>query len=108
MAERRDGEVRTQGKARRRKHRPTASPDSGRQAPGHGKTVKKSVTLRESVVEEIEARTGARGFSEFLNAAAERHLALLQAQEIVDDHVSRHGEFTEEELAEAEAAWRGE
>lgn len=74
----------------------------------HGKTVKKSVTLRESVVEEIEARTGVRGFSEFLNAAAERHLALLQAQEIVDDHVTRHGEFTQEELAEAEAAWRGE
>ncbi|WP_433464809.1 hypothetical protein [Spirillospora sp. CA-128828] len=72
------------------------------------KTVKKSVTLRESVVDEIEARTGARGFSQFLDAAAERHLALLKAQEVVDDHIARHGEFTDAELAEAEAAWRGE
>ena len=74
----------------------------------YGQTVKKSVTLREVVVEEIEARTGARGFSEFLDAAAERYLAMLKAQEILDDHTSRHGEFTAEELAEAQAAWRGE
>jgi hypothetical protein len=66
------------------------------------------VTLRETVVEEIEARAGSRGFSQFLDAAAERYLALLKAQEIVDDHTMRHGQFTEEELAEAEAAWRGE
>lgn len=71
-------------------------------------TVKKSVTLRRSLAEEIEARTGARGFSSFLDMAAERHLALLKAQEIVDDHTTRLGEFTAEELAEAEAAWRGE
>ncbi|MEU8796156.1 hypothetical protein [Spirillospora sp. NPDC048819] len=99
---------------RKRGRRPSATPvkeqrklraGSGER---YGKTVKKSVTLRESVVEQIEARTGARGFSEFLDAAAERHLALLKAQEIVDDHVTRHGEFAQEELAEAEAAWRGE
>ncbi|WP_240489837.1 hypothetical protein [Actinomadura atramentaria] len=87
---------------------------AGRPAPGGAprehsdRTVKKSVTLRESVVAEIEARTGARGFSQFLDAAAERHLALLMAQEIVDDHTARHGEFTEDERAEAEAAWHGE
>jgi hypothetical protein len=71
-------------------------------------TVKKSVTLRGSVVEEIQARTGTRGFSQFLDEAAARHLALLKAQEIVDDHVARRGEFTNEELAEAQAAWHGE
>ncbi len=81
-----------------------ASSVSGR----YGTTVKKSVTLRETVVEEIEARTGTRGFSQFLDAAAERYLALLKAQEIIDDHTMRHGPFTEEELADAEAAWRGE
>ncbi|WP_242902888.1 hypothetical protein [Actinomadura terrae] len=97
MADTRDPEQRSPG---RRVRRATG----GR----YGKTVKKSVTLRESVVEQIEARTGARGFSEFLDAAAERHLSLLKAQEIVDDHVARHGEFTPEELAEAEFAWRGE
>ncbi|MGP4024560.1 hypothetical protein [Actinomadura sp. 3N407] len=106
-------ETRDIAKPRKRRRRPPASGTEQRvleadASESHGKTVKKSVTLRESVVEEIEARTGVRGFSEFLNAAAERHLALLQAQEIVDDHVTRHGEFTQEELAEAEAAWRGE
>jgi hypothetical protein len=74
----------------------------------YGTTVKKSVTLRETVVEEIEARTGTRGFSQFLDAAAERYLALLKAQEIIDEHTARYGPFTGEELAEAEAAWRGE
>jgi hypothetical protein len=81
-----------------------ASTLSGRE----GTTVKKSVTLSEIVVQEIEARTGSRGFSRFLDAAAERYLALLKAQEMVDDHTMRHGQFTDEELAEAEAAWRGE
>jgi hypothetical protein len=74
----------------------------------YGNTVKKSVTLRENVVDEIEARTGPGGFSEFIDAAAERYLAMLKAQDILADHVKRHGEFTAEELAEAQAAWRGE
>lgn len=112
MADARDSTTTSEGKPRERRRHPHASSGARTSRPGavegRGKTVKKSVTLRESTVEQIEARTGARGFSEFLNAAAERHLALLQAQEIVDDHVARHGEFTEEELAEAEAAWRGE
>ena len=85
--------------ARRGRRESSESPDP---------TVKKSVTLRRSLAEEIEARTGARGFSSFLDSAAERHLALLKAQEIVDDHTTRLGEFTPEEMAEAEAAWRGE
>lgn len=69
--------------------------------------MKKSVTLRETVVQEIEARTGTRGFSQFLDEAAERHLALLKAREIVDDHIARYGDFTDQELAEAETAWHG-
>lgn len=96
------GDTTTVGEPGARRRRAKAAP-----AP-RDKTVKKSVTLRKSVVEEIEARTGARGFSQFLDAAAERHLALLKAREIVDDHIARHGDFTEAELAEAEAAWRGE
>jgi hypothetical protein len=74
----------------------------------YGTTVKKSVTLREDVVEEIEARTGPGGFSEFIDAAAERYLALLKAQDILTDHLERHGQFSADELAEAQAAWRGE
>jgi hypothetical protein len=66
------------------------------------------VTLRGSVVEEIQARIGVRGFSQFLDEAAERHLAMLKAREIVDDHIDRLGEFSDAELAQARAAWRGE
>jgi hypothetical protein len=101
-------------KARKVSAKKSAAAKTGRFVGGsalvgrYGRTIKKSVTLRETIAEEIEARTGARGFSQFLDAAAERYLALLKAQEIVDDHVERHGQFTEEELAEAAAAWRGE
>jgi hypothetical protein len=74
----------------------------------YGTTIKKSVTLREDVVDEIEARTGPGGFSEFIDAAAERYLALLKAEDVLTDHVERHGQFSAAELAEAQAAWRGE
>jgi hypothetical protein len=90
------------GPKERARRRPASSP--GR----YGSTVKKSVTLREAVVDEIESRTGPGGFSEFMDAAAERYLALLKAQEILTDHIERYGEFTPEELAEGQAAWRGE
>jgi hypothetical protein len=71
-------------------------------------TIKKSVTLQRSLAEEIESRTGARGFSRFIADAARHRLALLKATEITDDYQRSHGEFTDEELAEAERAWRGE
>lgn len=44
-------------------------------------TVKKSVTMRRSVVEQIEERVGADGLSGFIDAAAEHWLALLRGQE---------------------------
>jgi hypothetical protein len=121
MATDRDTNAEAVGKRGKRRRRPPVTRKStaasasraakvARSTPSgrYGTTVKKSVTLSEFVVEEIEARTGTRGFSQFLDAAAERYLALLKAQEIVDDHTARHGQFTEAELAEAEGAWRGE
>jgi hypothetical protein len=71
-------------------------------------TVKKSVTLRRSLAQEIEERAGARGFSRFIDAAAEHWLALLKAQEIVEEHEQRLGALTRDELDEARRAWRGE
>ncbi|PJE95677.1 hypothetical protein CUT44_22210 [Streptomyces carminius] len=71
-------------------------------------TVKKSITLRRSVVEEIEERAGARGFSNFIDAAAEHWLALLRAREIVEEHEHRVGPLPKEALEEARRAWRGE
>ncbi|WP_233510516.1 hypothetical protein [Actinomadura craniellae] len=57
---------------------------------------------------EIEARVGARGFSSFVDTAAERYLALLKAQEIVEDFERRNGPVPAEETDAAERAWRGE
>ncbi|MGY1454192.1 hypothetical protein [Streptomyces sp. SS8] len=74
----------------------------------HETTVKKSITLRRSVAEEIEERAGARGFSSFIDAAAEHWLALLRAQEIVDDHERRTGPLPDAALDDARRAWRGE
>ncbi|MFD8793717.1 hypothetical protein [Streptomyces vinaceus] len=71
-------------------------------------TVKKSVTIRRSIAEQIEERAGAGGFSRFVDAAAEHWLALLKAQEIVEDHVRRNGPLSEDVLEEARRAWRGE
>lgn len=55
----------------------------------YGNTVKKSVTLRGTVVDEIEARIGPGGFSKFIDAAAESYLALLRAQEVMADRSRR-------------------
>lgn len=71
-------------------------------------TIKKSVTLRRSLAEEIENRTGPRGFSRFVDQAAEYGLALLKAQEIVTDHERRLGPLSDEVMEEARRAWSGE
>ncbi|MEO3755925.1 hypothetical protein [Streptomyces sp. B6B3] len=71
-------------------------------------TVKKSVTLRRSLAQEIEERAGARGFSRFIDAAAEHWLALLKAQEIVAEHEREFGSLAPEDLDAARRAWRGE
>lgn len=71
-------------------------------------TIKKSVTLRRSLVEQIDEVAGERGFSAFIDAAAEHWLALLNAQEIVDDHERRVGRLPEDTLEEARRMWHGE
>jgi hypothetical protein len=71
-------------------------------------TVKKSVTLRRSLAEQIEERTGPRGFSSFIDQAAEHALALLKAQEIIDDYEAEHGPISDEALERARRAWHSE
>lgn len=70
-------------------------------------TVKKSLTIPRSLSQEIESRTGSRGFSKFITEAAEHHLALIKAEEITDAHEQEFGEFGADELASAERAWHG-
>jgi hypothetical protein len=71
-------------------------------------TVKKSLTIPRSLSQEIEARTGAGGFSRFMTEAAQHHLALIKAAEITEAHQQEHGAFSAEERAAAEQAWHGE
>ncbi|MER5761546.1 hypothetical protein [Streptomyces sp. NPDC002082] len=70
--------------------------------------VKKSVTIRRSIAEQIEERVGPGGFSGFVDAAAEHWLALLKAREIIEDHERRIGPLTDEVREEAQRAWRGQ
>lgn len=77
-------------------------------APPDDITVKKSVTIPRSLAREVEARTGARGFSRFVSDAVEHALALTKTREIVDDYEKEHGPFTVEEIEEARRAWHGE
>ncbi|MFF0216653.1 hypothetical protein [Streptomyces vinaceus] len=71
-------------------------------------TVKKSVTIRRSIAEQIEERAGAGGFSSFVDAAAEHWLALLKAQEIVEDYERTNGPLPQDLLEEVGREWHGE
>ncbi|MCX5376636.1 hypothetical protein [Streptomyces sp. NBC_00091] len=54
-------------------------------------TVKKSVTMRRSIAEQIEERVGAGGFSRFIDAAAEHWLTILAAREAAAEQEGRTG-----------------
>jgi hypothetical protein len=65
------------------------------------------VTLRRSLIEELDTRTGAREFSAFIDTAAEHWLALVKTAEIVEDHERRHGPPGPEARDQARRALRG-
>lgn len=60
-------------------------------------TVKKSVTIRRSIAEQIEERVGTAGFSSFVDTAAEHRLAFLKAQEAAAPHQRGGGPNTDED-----------
>lgn len=70
---------------------------------GEGPTVTISVSLHRGTVEWIRNRTGKREFSAYVEAALERQIAFDKIDELLEDYVSRHGPFTEEEMAKARA-----
>ena len=65
------------------------------------------MTLRRSLIEELETRTGAREFSAFIDTAAEHWLALVKTAEIVADHERRNGPPGPEARDQARRALRG-
>lgn len=71
-------------------------------------TVRKTVTLRRSIARRVEARTGSRDFSAYVDGAVARQLAMDDAQEILDEATEHLGPISDEAMAEAERAWRGE
>ncbi|MFI6477037.1 hypothetical protein ACIBH1_03830 [Nonomuraea sp. NPDC050663] len=71
-------------------------------------TVRKTVTMRTSIVRRVEARTGRRDFSAYVDGAVARALAMDDALEILAEADERLGEISDDAMAEAERAWRGE
>ena len=67
-----------------------------------------SVSLHSGTVEALRSKVGKRGFFAYVEAAVQRQIALDNLAEIVADHESKHGAFTEEELSAAEARLFGD
>ncbi|MBB5774337.1 hypothetical protein [Nonomuraea jabiensis] len=68
--------------------------------------VGKTVTLRSSTVARVEARTGSRGFSAYVDGAVARQLAMDDIQDVLDGATTWLGPVSDETIAEAEQAWR--
>lgn len=74
---------------------------------GEGPTITVSVSLHRGTVEWIRERTGKREFSAYVEAALERQIERENLRELIDEYTREHGEFTQEELAQAHAALFG-
>lgn len=72
-------------------------------APGDGPTTNVSVSFHAGTIGAVRSRVGKRGVSAYIEAAVQRQIERDNLQELIDDHASRHGDFTAEELAAAEA-----
>ncbi|MGI5287325.1 hypothetical protein ACQEVF_28865 [Nonomuraea polychroma] len=68
-------------------------------------TVRKTVTLRRSTVARVEARTGSRDFSAYVDGAVARQLAMDDIQDALDEATGRLGPVSDEAMAEAVRAW---
>ncbi|MBC9716386.1 hypothetical protein H9Y04_28010 [Streptomyces sp. TRM66268-LWL] len=71
--------------------------------PGAGPTTNVSVSFHAGTIGAVRSRVGKRGVSAYIEAAVQRQIERDNLQELVDDHVARHGGFSTEELAAAEA-----
>ncbi|MFI5920896.1 hypothetical protein ACIA8M_20405 [Streptomyces anulatus] len=73
-------------------------------------TVNKSVTIPRALASEVDARTDARGFSNFVSDLAEHALALTRTRtrEMIEAYEDDNAPFTPEEIEQARRTWLGE
>ncbi|WP_455359368.1 hypothetical protein [Streptomyces sp. SYSU K21746] len=66
-------------------------------------TRKYSISIPEDLAETVRAQVGPGGFSAYVTEALRHRLAMDRLTELVEDHEIRNGEFTEDEIARADA-----
>ncbi|MFE2496329.1 hypothetical protein [Streptomyces scopuliridis] len=72
-----------------------------------GATRKYSISIPEDLAETVRKQVGPGGFSAYVTEALRHRLAMDRLTELVVDHEARHGAFTDEELAHADALLSG-
>ncbi|MFD3513982.1 hypothetical protein [Streptomyces sp. NPDC058657] len=70
-------------------------------------TRKYSISIPEDLAESIRARVGSGGFSGYVTAALRHQVSMDNLAEMIEDHETRHGAFTDAELAHADALLAG-
>ncbi|MEV6104626.1 hypothetical protein AB0M28_07885 [Streptomyces sp. NPDC051940] len=68
------------------------------------RAAKRSVSLPQSLIREVEERTGKSGFSSVVSEALEHWLALAKLREVVEED-QRRGPVSDEDRRWAEGAW---
>ncbi|WP_432158717.1 hypothetical protein [Streptomyces sp. bgisy153] len=66
---------------------------------------KRSVSLPQSLIKEIEARTGKIGFSAVVSEALEQWLAMAKLREVADADERQYGPVGADALRRAESEW---
>jgi hypothetical protein len=73
-------------------------------AHAHERAGKRSVSLPQSLIKDVEERAGKTGFSAVVSEALEHWLAMAKLREVVEED-RRHGPISNEARAWAEDAW---
>jgi hypothetical protein len=66
---------------------------------------KRSVSLPQSLIKEIETRTGKSGFSAVVSEALEQWLAMAKLREVVEADERAYGPVGSEARRQAESEW---
>lgn len=66
---------------------------------------KRSVSLPQSLIKEVEVRTGKSGFSAVVSEALEQWLAMAKLREVVEADEREFGPVSDEAMRRAESEW---